>query len=87
VNGARSLCASSQLTGVDQKSCTVRLLAALQCSLSADAMASSADFCRIATVASVGSGLLEIKSVAEFLKKLLSISDVPGLNRDGPRRL
>ncbi len=87
MTGGRSLCASSQLTGVDQKSRTVLSLALRQCSLSAEAMESRAHFCRIATLSSFPLGPLETGSVAEFRKKLLSISDVPHLNRAWPGRL
>jgi len=87
VTGAGSLCASSQLTGVDQKSRTVLSLAFRQCSLSAAAMESSAHFCRIATVSSFPSLRLEPGSVGEFRKKVLSVSDVPHLNRDRSGRL
>jgi hypothetical protein len=88
VTGGLSLCASSQLAGVDQKSRTVLSRALRQCSLSTvvmESIASAGGFhscphiCRIV--------LLEDASVAEFRKKLLSISDVPYLNRDGPKRL
>lgn len=52
VTGARKRYASSQLTGVDQNSRTVLSLALRQCSLSAAAMESRAQFCRIATLSS-----------------------------------
>jgi hypothetical protein len=88
--------ASSQLTGVDQNTCTVRSLAARQCSFSTAANEFSASpggfqncrhIGRIATTASFPRARLEDRSVAEFRKNLLPVSDVPHLNRDRPRRL
>jgi hypothetical protein len=96
VTGARGLWASSQLTGVDQKSRTVLSRALRQCSLSTEVMESNASaggvhscphICRIAAILPFPRLLLEEASVSEFRKKLLSISDVTHLNRDGPKRL
>jgi hypothetical protein len=84
--------ASSQLAGVDQKTCSVRSLAARQCSFSTAANEFSTSpgglqICRhigrIATTVSFPSSPdLESSSVAEFRKKLLPVSDVAHLNRD-----
>jgi len=96
VTGARGSLASSQLTGLDQKSRSVLSRALRQCSLSTvvmESIASAGGFqscphiCRIATMPSGPRVLLEAASVAEFRRKLLSISDVTHLNRDRPKRL
>jgi hypothetical protein len=97
VAGRRTLCTSSQLTGVDQNSCLVRSLAVRQCSFSTAANEFSTShggfhICRhigrIATTVSFPSSPeLEERSVAEFRKNLLPVSDVAHLNRDGPWRL
>ena len=101
MTGARSLLASSQLTGVDQKSRRVLSFALRQCCDNALAMESSAcpggfqswlHICRIATIPSFPARssprvLLEMGIVIEFRKNLLPISDVAHLNRDRPWRL
>jgi hypothetical protein len=89
--------ASSQLTGVDRNSWTVRSLAARQCSFSAAANEFSTSpggfqICRhTGRIATTGllplTCRLEERSVAEFRENPLLVSDVPHLNRDRPRRL
>jgi hypothetical protein len=83
VAGGRTLRASSQLTGVDQNSCTVRLLAARQCAFSA--AANEFRISCLAMTASFPSSLeSDCRSVTEFRKNLLSISDVAHSNRGRP---
>jgi len=52
VTGARSRCASSQLTEVDQKSRTVLSRALRQCSVSTEPIESRSHICRIAALPS-----------------------------------
>jgi hypothetical protein len=88
VTGGLSLCASSQLAGVDQKSRTVLSRALRQCSLSTVVMESIASAGGFHSCPHIGRiVLLEEGSGAEFRKNLLSISDVTHLNRDRPKRL
>ena len=100
MTGARSLLASSQLTGVDQKSRRVLSFALRQCCDNALAMESSAcpggfqscrHICRIATIlpsrAFSPRVWLEMGIVIEFHKNPLPVSDVAHLNRDRPWRL
>jgi hypothetical protein len=87
VTGWLSLRTSSQLTGVDQNSRTVLSRALRQCPLSTVVMESRSHICRIAAIPSAPRVPLEDRSVSEFRKKLLSVSDVTHLNRDRPKRL